>query len=82
MAALPVGAGRRVPDEQDGGREITAGSVSVHADDDGTLGVRIGDRELAGLAAIEDVGDRGDTYDFDPVADDPGDHVDAVDVHR
>ena len=68
------------PDEHDGGRDIKAGSVSVHTDDDGTLRVRIGELELAGLAAIEHVADRGDSYDFDPVPDDPGDHVDAVDV--
>ena len=70
------------PDEHDGGRDIKAGSVFVHADDDGTLRVRIGELELAGLAAIEHVADRGDSYDFDPVPDDPGDHVDAVDVRR
>ena len=56
--------------------------MSVHADDDGTLRVQIGELELAGLAAIEHVADRGDSYDFDPVPDDPGDHVDVVDVRR
>ena len=40
--------------------------------DDGTLTVRVAGREWSGLLAIEDVGDRGDTYDFDPVPDDPG----------
>jgi mannosylglycerate hydrolase len=70
------------PDEHDRGRDITAGSVTVHAADDGTLRVRIGDRELAGLATIEHVADHGDSYDFDPVPDDPGDQLEAVDVHR
>ncbi|HYR96714.1 MAG TPA: glycosyl hydrolase-related protein, partial [Candidatus Binatus sp.] len=42
--------------------------IRVAAAPDGTLTVRFGDRSYPGLAAIEDAGDRGDTYDFDPVA--------------
>ena len=37
---------------------------------------------LDGLGGLEHVADRGDTYDFDPVPDDPGDRVDSVDVRR
>lgn len=55
------------PDEEDDGREVAAGDVSVRAADDGTLEATIGGRTWRGLAALEDVGDRGDTYDFDPV---------------
>jgi hypothetical protein len=69
------------PADEDGGREISCEAITVGADDDGTLSVRFGDRTYAGLGAIEDVGDRGDAYDFDPV---PGGGVqlDAVDVTR
>ena len=44
-----------------------AGSVRVRANDDGTLDVQLGDRAFRGLCALEDLGDRGDSYDFDPV---------------
>jgi alpha-mannosidase len=54
----------------------------VRADDDGTLRVRIDDHELAGVAAIEHLQDHGDSYDFDPVADDPGDPVVTVVTRR
>jgi len=62
-----------VPDEEvDEGREIRAGGVAVRAGDDGTLDVSFGDRTFRGLAALLDLGDRGDTYDADL--------VDAVDA--
>jgi hypothetical protein len=64
--------GPPAPDAVDDGREIAAGAVRVGVRDDGTLDVTLGDRTYRGLAAIEDRGDRGDTYDFDPLADDPG----------
>jgi hypothetical protein len=70
------------PDVEDDGREVTTGDVTVRADDDGTLRVHLGGRELTGLAAIEHLQDHGDSYDFDPVADDPGDPVLAVEVRR
>jgi mannosylglycerate hydrolase len=54
-------------DEEDAGREISAGGVSVTAYDDGTFDARFGDRALAGLGALESTGDRGDTYDYDGV---------------
>jgi alpha-mannosidase len=57
-----------VPDREDDGREIAADGLSVRAADDGTLTVGAGGRTWTGLCALEDVGDRGDTYDFDPVA--------------
>jgi alpha-mannosidase/mannosylglycerate hydrolase len=55
----------------DDGREIALGDVAVGAAEDGTLTVAIGGRTWRGLAAVEDEGDRGDTYDFDSVASDP-----------
>ncbi len=60
------------PDAIDDGRVIETAGVRVAVADDGTLDVRLGDAEYRGLVGIEDRGDRGDTYDFDPVADDPG----------
>ena len=61
------------------GREfVAAGSpeASIGSDDlqvsverQGTLHVRIGGREFKGLLEVEDVGDRGDSYDFDPLGD-------------
>ncbi|MFM8238076.1 MAG: glycosyl hydrolase-related protein, partial [Actinomycetota bacterium] len=57
----------------DAGRVIDDGAgLSVTAADDGTLTVTHGERTFVGLGAVEDRGDRGDTYDFAPVADDPG----------
>ena len=70
--------GPAAPDEHDRGRDIGWDGVGVSAADDGTLDVRLGDRLFKGLTAVEDRGDRGDTYDFDPVAGDTG----AVRRHR
>lgn len=58
------------PDEVDDGRTISAGGLAVEAAADGTLTLHAGARSFAGLGALEDLGDRGDTYDFDPVAGD------------
>lgn len=58
------------PDEVDDGRTIGSGDLTVTAADDGTFTFVAGGRTFAGLGALEDLGDRGDTYDFDPV---PGD---------
>ncbi len=52
-------------DEIDEGHSIACGDISVSADERGRLDVRIGEMSFRGLAEIEDVGDRGDTYDFD-----------------
>lgn len=66
-------------DDVDDGSEIEGGSpgapIAVRVDDNGTLTVGFGGSEhseLQGLLAIEDRGDRGDSYDFDPLDDDPG----------
>jgi mannosylglycerate hydrolase len=42
-----------------------AGDVRLSARADGRVDLRFGDRGFEGLFGIEDVGDRGDTYDFD-----------------
>jgi hypothetical protein len=60
----------RTPDAVDDGREIATDRVRVVAGDDGTLDVTIDGRTWRGLGTLEDVGDRGDSYDFDPVAGD------------
>jgi hypothetical protein len=76
VAEIPAFGWRRVtvapndrgaPDRVDDGREISAGAVAVIAADDGTLTVRVGERQWSGLAAVDDCGDRGDSYDADPL---------------
>lgn len=70
-------------DTVDDGRTIDDGrGLEVEAADDGTFTVRTDGRVLTGLVGIDDSGDRGDTYDYDPVADDPGVRLVAVDVRR
>jgi mannosylglycerate hydrolase len=64
--------GEGADDEVDEGRVIETPEGRVAVADDGTLDVRLGDAAYRGLFGIEDRGDRGDTYDFDPVDDDPG----------
>ncbi len=57
-----------VADTRDAGRDIsTVDGVGVQVREDGSLDVRFGDTHFEALAAIEDTGDAGDTYDFDPV---------------
>ncbi len=70
-----------VPAEtEDDGREIECDGLAVAAAADGTLSVRFGDVAFSGLCAVEDCGDGGDTYDFDPV---PGAvALSSVAVHR
>ncbi len=54
--------------EKDTHRTIENGHVEVHAAADGTLSVAWGDVKFEGLGAVVDIGDRGDSYDFDPIA--------------
>ena len=56
-----------VPDVVDDGREIGADDMRVVVAADGTLDVRLDGRDYHGLLAVEDTGDRGDSYDCDPV---------------
>ncbi len=57
------------PEVEDAGTEIARGALAVRAATDGTLAVQFGDRSYAGLCGVEDVADRGDTYDADPIPD-------------
>src|SRR5262249_3997055 len=59
-----------VDDQTDDGRTIDNGEVAVQIATDGTFAVRLGGHEYRGLLAIQDEGDRGDTYDFDAVTHD------------
>jgi alpha-mannosidase len=79
---LRLTPGEQTSDEVDDGREISTDRTNVRVDEDGTLTVRIGAQTWSGLCAIEDVGDRGDTYDFDPVPGDPGATTRLVGVRR
>jgi len=44
---------------------VEAAGVRVAVEADGRVEVRFGARRFAGLFGVEDVGDRGDSYDFD-----------------
>jgi alpha-mannosidase/mannosylglycerate hydrolase len=79
---VQLASGPATPELVDDGRDVSAGSVQVHAADDGTFTVRFGDRTYAGLGALEDDGDRGDTYDFDPIGDTDRARVTSVTVTR
>ena len=57
------------PDHEDDGREITGGGLTVRVAHDGTFALHTPAADYAGLCGIEDLGDRGETYDFDPVVD-------------
>ncbi len=70
------------PDEIDDGRRIATDDLLVEVADDGTLTVTIGTHTFTGLGLLEDRGDRGDTYDFDAIPDDPGGVVTACTVRR
>ncbi len=62
-----IARGEAAPDDEDDEREIITDAVTVSAADDGTLTVVAAGHSWEGLGAVEDQGDRGDTYDFDPV---------------
>jgi mannosylglycerate hydrolase len=64
-----VEATEPVADKIDSGPEIEAGDVRIEVEPAGTVAFRVGRRHWTGLFGIEDVGDRGDSYDFDPVGD-------------
>lgn len=70
------------PDDEDDGREISVSGVSVVAAPDGSLDVTLGDRVYRGLCGLEDIGDRGDTYDFDPVPSTAEPRLESVLVSR
>jgi len=57
------------PDREDEETRIAIDGIEVSAAENGSLAVRFGDRWYQGICGLEDLGDRGDTYDFDPVTD-------------
>jgi mannosylglycerate hydrolase len=61
--------------------EIRMPGARVAARRDGSIDLELGDRRYSGLLAVEDVGDRGDSYDFDPVGESDV-RVEAVRVVR
>lgn len=67
---VPLRTTEPVPEVQDDGREISAGGVGVRVREDGRFDVRFGERSFPGQGALEDLGDRGDTYDADLLAPD------------
>ena len=60
--------------------ELDGIRVSLHAD--GRFDVAFGDRSFRNLGALESTGDRGDSYDFDPVTEGPGLGAPSVEARR
>lgn len=54
-------------EQTDEGDQIGNQILSIRASDEGTFTVQRGEQTYTGIAGIENIGDRGDTYDFDPV---------------
>lgn len=54
-------------EEKDSGTAIEVGGIRAEVEESGSLAVVMGGHCWEGLFAIEDIGDRGDTYDFEPV---------------
>jgi mannosylglycerate hydrolase len=77
-----VARGPVTADVVDDGRSVEAGEVAVSTGDDGSLAVTLGGRTFPDLFGLEDQGDRGDSYDFDPVGEAGGPPVRAVSVRR
>jgi mannosylglycerate hydrolase len=73
--------GPAAPSVEDDGRRVEVGDLSLEMADDGTLTLARGALVFPGLLGVDDVGDRGDTYDADPVAG-PGPELASVDVRR
>jgi len=72
----------RLDDAIDAGREIGNDALRVTVAVDGTLDVTLAGTTYYGLFGVEDQGDRGDSYDFDAVADDPGAALASVSWRR
>jgi alpha-mannosidase len=60
---------------------IEAAGVRIEVRPDGAVDVAFGERRFAGLLGVEDVGDRGDRYDFDAVGTDET-RLESVSVER
>lgn len=55
------------PDQRDSGTALAGGGFALEAAPDGTFTLAAEGRQWSGLGAIEDLGDRGDSYDHDPL---------------
>ncbi|MFQ5697567.1 MAG: hypothetical protein ACE5IL_04695 [Myxococcota bacterium] len=83
LRRVRLAVGPPAPDRVDDGREIAVEGSKVRVDADGSLEVELAGRRYRGLCGLEDVGDRGDTYDFDPVPGDVGvGTLEAIHVER
>jgi alpha-mannosidase len=60
---------------------IEGGELSVAVNETGTIRMRRAGQTFDGLLGVEDVGDRGDSYDFDPAGEDDV-RVEDVEVER
>ncbi len=69
-------------DTIDNGREISLPGIRVVAESDGCVTVETDSLRLSGLFAIDDVGDRGDSYDFDRVGDSTDSEIVRVEAER
>jgi len=65
--AVTLAPAEKISEVVDDGREIAAGPIRVIGRDDGCFDLVCGERRWEGLGGLLDRGDRGDTYDFDPV---------------
>jgi hypothetical protein len=65
--AVTLAPTEKISEDVDDGREIAAGPIQVVGRDDGRFDLVYGERRWEGLGGLLDRGDRGDTYDFDPV---------------
>ena len=74
---VSLAPGPRSDDTVDNQRRVETEDLAVEVAEDGTLHVRIGEHDWTGLFAVENVADKGDTYDFDP---DPAGEVGEVTV--
>ena len=70
------------PERRDAGHEIGNDALRVIAAEDGTFTLEAAGRSFPGLAALEDTGDRGDTYDYDPAHGGPEPRTEGVRVTR
>jgi mannosylglycerate hydrolase len=61
---------------------VAAGDCEVWLREDGCFDARLGERRFRGLGALESCGDRGDSYDFDPVTAGPGLALEGVSAER
>lgn len=77
---IRIEPGPERPDRALKGSEIDNGRLRVEAHPDGRFDLHGPERIYRGLGELEDVGDRGDSYDFDPVTE--GGTVETVSVVR